>query len=159
MKKIVIFTAIIVVLFGGLAFVTTTQNKQKAEGNPYGKDNLDPATLNQLDDPNYQNQILPDELETKLENGETMTVYFYSPTCVHCQNTTPVIIPMVDEMGLDLKKFNLLEFEDGWKDYGIEYTPTLIHFENGKEVSRMVGYNPDHNEYKKWFEGAMASSK
>ncbi|MEH7381491.1 thioredoxin family protein [Bacillus sp. JJ1533] len=159
MKKIIIFTAIIVVLFGALAYVSTTQNKQKAEGNPYGKDKLDPATLAQLDDPNYGNQILPDELETKLKNGESMTVYFYSPTCSHCQNTTPVIVPMVDEMGLDLKKYNLLEFEEGWKDYGIEYTPTLIHFENGEEVSRLVGYHEDHNEFKTWFESAMASSK
>ncbi|MCC3355336.1 thioredoxin family protein [Bacillus sp. REN16] len=159
MKKIVIFTVVIVAIFGALAYVTTTQNKQKAEGNPFGKEKLDPATTAQLDDPNYQNQILPNELASKLENGESMTVYFYSPTCSHCQKTTPVIVPMVDEMGLDLKKFNLLEFEEGWKDYGIEYTPTLIHFENGEEVSRLVGYHPDHNEYKQWFEGAMASLK
>lgn len=159
MKKIILFTVIVVAIFGALAFVTTQQNKQQAEGNPYGKDTLDPATIKQLDDPNYGNQILPDELEKKLENGETMTVYFYSPTCVHCQNTTPVIVPMVDEMGLDLKKLNLLEFEDQWNKYGIESTPTLIHFENGKEVSRLVGYHPDHNQYKTWFESAMASSK
>ncbi|WP_077617069.1 thioredoxin family protein [Bacillus sinesaloumensis] len=159
MKKVIIFTVIIVAIFGALAFVTTQQNKQQAEGNPYGKKNLDPATIKQLDDPNYGNQILPDELETKLENGETMTVYFYSPTCPHCQETTPVIVPMVDDMGLDLKKYNLLEFEEGWNKYGIEYTPTLIHFENGEEVSRLVGYHPDHNEYKTWFESATASSK
>ncbi|WP_449539220.1 thioredoxin family protein [Ferdinandcohnia sp. Marseille-Q9671] len=159
MKKLIIFTVIIVAIFGALAYVTTTQNKQQAEGNPYGKDNLDPATIKQLDDPNYGNQILPDELESKLENGETMTVYFYSPTCVHCQNTTPVIVPMVDEMGLDLKKLNLLEFNDAWNKYGIDSTPTLIHFENGEEVSRLVGYHPDHNEYKTWFEGALASQE
>lgn len=159
MKKIIIFTAIVVVLFGGLAFVTTTQNKQKAEGNPFGKKTLEPATIKQLEDPNYGNQILPDELETKLENGETMTVYFYASDCVHCQNTTPVIVPMVEEMGLDLKKLNLLEFKDQWSKYGIDSTPTLIHFENGEEASRLVGYHPDHNDYKIWFEEAMASSK
>ncbi|MFD1780674.1 thioredoxin family protein [Fredinandcohnia salidurans] len=159
MKKVIIFTVIIVAIFGALAFVTTTQNKQQSEGNPYGKDKLDPATVKQLNDPNYGNQILPEELETKLENGETMTVYFYSPTCPHCQETTPVIVPMVDEMGLDLKKYNLLEFEEGWNKYGIESTPTLIHFENGEEVSRLVGYHPDHNEFKTFFEGALATSK
>ncbi len=149
----------IVALFGALAYVTTTQNKQKSEGNPFGKETLDPATTAQLGDPNYGNQILPDELETKLKNGETMTVYFYASNCVHCQNTTPVIVPMVDEMGLDLKKLNLLEFKDQWNKYGIESTPTLIHFENGEEVSRLVGYHPDHNDYKVWFEAALASSK
>ncbi|MEH7222748.1 thioredoxin family protein [Bacillus sp. JJ1566] len=159
MKKIIIFTVVIVALFGALAYVTTSQNKQKAEGNPFGKEKLEPATIAQLDDPNYGNQILPDELETKLKNGETMTVYFYAADCVHCQNTTPVIVPMVEEMGLDLKKLNLLEFKDQWNKYGIDSTPTLIHFENGEEVSRLVGYHPDHNDYKIWFETAMASSK
>ncbi|MFT4416865.1 thioredoxin family protein [Fredinandcohnia humi] len=159
MKKLIIFTVLIIALFAALAFITTSQNKQKAEGNPYGKDELDPATIDQLDDPNYGNQILPDELEEKLENGESVTVYFYSPTCPHCQNTTPVIIPMVIDMGIDLKKYNLLEFEEGWRDYGIEYTPTLIHFENGEEVSRLVGYHEDHDEFKTWFEGTQATEE
>ncbi|MFS0862413.1 thioredoxin family protein [Fredinandcohnia sp. 179-A 10B2 NHS] len=159
MKKLIIFTVIIVGLFGALAFITTSQNKQKVEGNPYGKDNLEQATIDQLDDENYGNQILPEELEEKLNNGESVTVYFYSPTCEWCKKTTPEIVPMTDEIGLDLKKYNLLEFEDGWNTYGIQSTPTLVHFENGEEVSRLVGYQEDPDSFKKWFEAALASSE
>lgn len=159
MKKIIIFTVIIIAIFGALAFVTTSANKDKVEGNPFGKDKLYQATIDQLDDPNYGNQILPKELEEKLEAEESLTVYFYASDCPHCQNTTPVIVPMTEEMGLDVKKFNLLEFKEGWNDYGIEATPTLIHFENGKEVSRLVGYKENHEEFRSWFQAVLDSQK
>ncbi|KKI91517.1 thioredoxin [Bacillus sp. SA1-12] len=143
MKKIIIFGAVILILFGTLAFITTYQNKQKAEGNVYGKDNLDPATIDQLDDPNYQNIILPEELESKLENKEETIVYYFSPTCTHCQATTPVLMPVAEELGVEINQFNLLEFEDGWTQYSINATPTLVHYKDGKEVARSEGSNTE----------------
>ncbi|MFD2216135.1 MULTISPECIES: thioredoxin family protein [Bacillaceae] len=143
MKKILIFGAVILILFGGLAFVTTYQNNQKAEGNVYGKSDLDPATIDQLDDPNYQNIILPDELEKKLENKEDTVVYFFSPLCEHCKATTPVLMPIADEVGVEINQLNLLEFEDAWQQYNITGTPTLVHYQDGKEVARSEGSNTE----------------
>ncbi|WP_347552680.1 thioredoxin family protein [Pseudalkalibacillus hwajinpoensis] len=151
MKKAIIFLGIIVVLFGALAFITNLSNSEKAEGNPYGKDSLDPATVDQLDDPLYQNQILPDELDQALSDGEDAFVYFYRPTCIHCKNTSPILVPLAEDMGIDLKKFNLLEFENGWGDYGIESTPTLVRFKDGKEVDRIVGTQSEA-KFKQWIE-------
>jgi thioredoxin-like negative regulator of GroEL len=151
LKKVALFLGVVIVLFAGLAFMTNYQQQQKTEGNPFKKENLHPATIKQLDDPNYQNIILPDELEKKLKNGESLTVYFYSPTCTHCQKTSPIIVPMAKEMGIDMPLFNLLEFEQGWKDYHIEATPTVIHYENGKETSRIEG-SQDPEVFRKWFE-------
>ncbi|MDL4842772.1 thioredoxin family protein [Aquibacillus rhizosphaerae] len=142
-KKMILFTLVIVLIIGALIFVINSKNNDKLEGNPYGKDNLDQATIDQLDNENYQNQILPDELEDKLANNEDVTVYFYSPTCVYCRNTTPIVVPLAEEMGIDLKKLNLLEFKV--PEYSIESTPTLIHFEDGEEVSRIVGQHPKEN--------------
>ncbi|MBM7604319.1 thiol-disulfide isomerase/thioredoxin [Metabacillus crassostreae] len=139
MKKILLFGAVILILFGGLAFVTTYQNKQKAEGNVYGKANLDSATIAQLDDPNYQNIILPDQLETKLENKEDTIVYFFSPRCEHCVATTPVLMPIAEDVGVEINQLNLLEFEDAWNEYKITGTPTLVHYQDGKEVDRVEG--------------------
>ena len=139
MKKMIIFLVIIIALFAAIAFITNTQNKQKAEGNPYNKKNLEQSTIDQLNDPNYQNLILPDELAEALKNKEDKTVYFYSPECVHCQKTTPIVAPLAEEMGIDLVQYNLLEFEQGWDDYGIESTPTIVHYKNGKEEARIVG--------------------
>jgi thioredoxin-related protein len=47
-------------------------------------------------------------------------------------------------MGVDLKKMNLLEF-DKQQHYDIEGTPTIIHYENGKEVARIVGEHPEED--------------
>lgn len=140
-KKMIIFIVILVVLFAGLYFVVEYKNNQAVDdsGNPFGKSELHQATIDQLDDPNYKNQILPDELSEKLENGESLTVYFYSPDCIHCQRTTPILVPLTEELGIDVKKHNVLEFENAWATYGIEGTPTIIRFENGEEVARVSG--------------------
>ena len=100
-------------------------NNSKLEDNPYGTDNLKQSTIDLLDDENYQNIILPDALEEKIASGEGVVGYFFSPECSHCQNYTP--------------KLNVLEFENAWNTYNIEATPTMIYFENGQEVNRLVG--------------------
>lgn len=151
MKKIAVFLVIIVALFVILGVVTNMKKEEKAKGNPYGKDDLKSATVDQLDDPNYQNLILPAELENDLQEKEEMTVYFYSPTCVHCQKTTPVVAPLAEKMGIDLVQYNLLEFEQGWSDYGIKSTPTIVHYSNGQEKARLVGYH-EKSVFKEWFE-------
>ncbi|VEF48809.1 Thioredoxin domain-containing protein [Bacillus freudenreichii] len=151
MKKLIIFLVIIIALFAAIAGITKWQQSKKSEGNIYKKENLHPATIDLLDDPLYQNIILPEELEKKLNNKENVTVYFFSPTCPHCMKTTPELIPAAEKMGVDVYQFNLLEFEDGWNQYRIKYTPTLIHFKNGEEDARLVGGNPQ-NEIETWFE-------
>ncbi|RSD29208.1 thioredoxin family protein [Mesobacillus subterraneus] len=150
MKKVIIFLVIIIGLFAALFFLNKAQNEEKVEGNPYGKDTLHPETAKQLDDPNYQNIILPDELDKKIESGEASTVYFYSPTCPHCVRTTPIVSPLSKEMGVDLVQYNLLEFEQGWDDYGIESTPTIVQYKDGKEVDRIVGYQEEPT-FEAWF--------
>lgn len=151
MKKIIIFLAVIIVLFAAVGFLTKMQNEEKvSEENPYGKDTLHPETVGQLDDPNYQNLILPDDLESKLDNKEDVTVYFYSPTCSHCQRTTPVVAPLAKDMDINLVQFNLLEFEDGWDNYQITETPTIVQYKDGKEVNRITGYQ-EEGVFKDWF--------
>ncbi|GAE29821.1 thioredoxin family protein [Halalkalibacter hemicellulosilyticus] len=150
MKKVIIFFVIIIVLFGALAIVNHFSTSQKVEGNPFGKSSLNPATIEQLDDPNYQNIILPEELEASLDSEENMTIYFYQPTCPACVAVSPVIVPMADEMGIDMQLYNLVEFESGWSEYDISSTPTIVHFENGEEVGR-VGLLEDE-QYEMWFE-------
>ncbi|WP_079480689.1 thioredoxin family protein [Halobacillus salinus] len=141
-RNMIIFATILAALVVVLIVVVNYQNNEKTEGNPYGKSNLDQATIDQLDDPNYQNLIMPEELEEKMEAEEEVTVYFYSPTCIHCQRTTPIVVPMVDKLGVDLKKMNLLEFREQGAKYNIQSTPTIVHYENGEEVARIVGEQP-----------------
>ncbi|WP_026675492.1 thioredoxin family protein [Alkalihalobacterium bogoriense] len=143
MKKVIIFLSIIVVLSIGIILITNAANERQVAGNPFGKDKLHPETIKQLDNPNYQNIILPEQLENRLEEGGKTTVYFYSPTCPACVAMTPIIVPMANDYFVDLKMYNLLEFEQGWQQYGIQSTPTIIHFENGQPVQKLEGLPPE----------------
>ncbi|KZE36328.1 thioredoxin [Bhargavaea cecembensis] len=145
MKKLLIIGGAVIVVFAMIIFLTNQSNKSKLENSPYGDKKLDQATIDQLDDENYQNIILPDELEAKIESGEPVTAYFFSPTCQYCKEMTPRLMPIAEDMDVQIDQFNLLEYEDGFIQYQIEATPTLIHFEDGVEVERMVGAQPNEN--------------
>lgn len=145
MKKLLIIGGAIVAVFILLIVLTNMSNDKKLADNPYGTENLKQETIDQLDDENYQNIILPDDLKAKIESGEPVTAYFFSPTCPHCKAMTPVLMPVVEEMDVDVVQYNVYEFDQGWDDYRIEATPTMIYFEDGQEVSRMVGNQPKEN--------------
>lgn len=144
MKKLLIIGGAIIVLFAAIIMLTQMSNNSKLQQhNPYGTNDLQQATIDQLDDPNYQNIILPDDLTAKIESGEPVTVYLFSPLCEHCKNMTPKLMPLAKDMNIQIDQLNVLEFEDAWNTYTIEATPTLIHFKNGKEVNRLVGDAPE----------------
>ncbi|WP_017185860.1 thioredoxin family protein [Alkalibacillus haloalkaliphilus] len=125
MKKLLIFGGVIVVLFIALILL------------------VDASSDDVTDDPLYDNEVTPSELETTLEEEEQVTVYFHSPECQYCLETTPVLVPLAEDMDVDLVLYNLLEYEQGWHNYGIDSTPTVVHFENGEEVNRIVGAAPE----------------
>lgn len=135
-KKLLLFGVIIVVLFGALFII----NKQDAN-NVYGKPSaqLNPATKKLLKDPNYQNIILPDALDKLAASTEGGIVYFFASDCHYCKETTPLLMPIADELGANIEQFNLREYTDYFNKYGIQYTPTLIYFQGGQEADRIVG--------------------
>ncbi|MFS0671944.1 thioredoxin family protein [Ornithinibacillus sp. 179-J 7C1 HS] len=151
-KKMLIIIGAVVVLFFALYFVIDYKNdKALDENNPYGKKDLHQATIDQLNNPDYQNQILPDELIEKVENGEAVTVYYYSPICSYCKATTPYLVPLAENMGVEMVKMNLLEFAPEVSQFGIQSTPTLVHYEDGKEVVRLEGQQ-EESVYEQFFE-------
>ncbi len=110
-----------------------------AHENPYNKNDLHQATIDLLEDENYRNQILPEELNSRLKNEESIFIYFYSPTCSYCMELSPRLVPLAVDLNIDLKLLNLLEFEEAWEEYEIESTPTIAYFENGKPIATLKG--------------------
>lgn len=145
MKKLLIIAGIVVIVFVGIILLTNQANDEKLANNPYDTEDLNQATIDQLDDENYQNIVLPADLEKEIASGEPTTVYFYSPLCSYCQQTTPILMPVAQDMDVDVLQYNLLEYEEEATPYQIEATPTLVHYEDGKEVSRWVGAQPKEN--------------
>ncbi|OUB60996.1 thioredoxin family protein [Bacillus thuringiensis] len=148
MKKIIITFLFILICFLGVYFLVTFNND---DNNPYQKKDIHAETRKQLKDSFYQNIILPKQLDEEITTSKNITVYFYSPTCEHCKKVTPIVTPITQKIGVELKQFNLLEYEEGWEKYHIVGTPTIIHFSNGKEKDRIMGMN-SKNEFKQWFE-------
>ncbi|MFJ3388454.1 MULTISPECIES: thioredoxin family protein [unclassified Lysinibacillus] len=147
MKKLLIIGSVIVLLFAVIIVLTNVSNKSKvtSANNPYGDKELKQETIDQLDDKNYQNIMLPDELEKKIKAGEDVNAYFFSPTCVHCKAFTPKLMPMAKKLGVDIAQLNVWEYQDLWDKYHINATPTFIRFEGGKEVQRFEGALSDED--------------
>lgn len=144
MKKLGIIGGIIVLLFIGIIVLTNLSNEDKLKDNPYGTDNLQQPTIDLLDDKNYQNIILPGALQEKIATGEPVFAYLFSPTCEHCKNMTPKLMEVAKELDLQIDQLNVLEYGDGWQEYNIKATPTLLYFNGGAEVQRLVGdYDKD----------------
>lgn len=140
-NRMLIILGSIVVLFVALYVVVDYKNKQAIDkaGNPYGKSNLKQATIDILDDPMYENQIVPDALDEKLANKEDVVVYYFSPTCVYCQQVTPILVPLAEELGVDIQQLNLYEFAEEKIKHGIKSTPTLVYYKDGEEAERFTG--------------------
>lgn len=145
MKKLAIFGGVIVAAFALIIILTNMSNSEKLANNPYDTDNLEQSTIDLLDDENYQNIILPDELAEKIQSGEPTTVYFFSPVCQFCKEMTPRLMPLADQEEVEIVQYNVLEYDQAWQDFAIDSTPTLIHFENGQEEMRAVGAMPEED--------------
>ncbi|WP_431027937.1 thioredoxin family protein [Lysinibacillus sp. LZ02] len=151
MKKLGIIGAVVVLLFGAMLVLQSQSNSNKLKNNPYGTDNLQQSTIDLLDDENYQNIILPEDLQKKIESGKGVFAYFFSPLCGYCKQFTPKLMAAAKEDDVQIDQLNVLEFENAWTTYKLEGTPTLIYFENGEEVTRLYG---DHSaeEARQFFE-------
>ena len=139
MKKLAIIGAIVVGLFAIIIVLTTMSNNSKLANNPYDTDDLNQATIDLLDDKNYQNIILPKALEEKIESGEKTIAYMFSPLCSYCKNFTPKLMTVAADLDLQVDQLNVLEYDHAWDDYNLKGTPTLIYFEHGVEVVRISG--------------------
>lgn len=145
MKKLLVIGGIIVAIFILIAVLSNKSDQAKLKDNPYGTDKLKQSTINLIGNENYNNIILPDELAKKVKSGDPVTAYFFSPECSYCIEMTPVLMPIAKEMDVSVYQYNLLEFNTQASSYGIQSTPTLVHFKDGKEVGRMVGSQPPVN--------------
>lgn len=163
-RKMYIIPLVVGLLVGGFFYISGVAQEKTIEQqekelkkrveeayNPYGDKELHPETQKQLKDKNYQNVITDVQLSEKIQSGESVFVYFYSATCGYCISATPKVMQSAKELGISVHQLNVLEYDTAWKTFGIEGTPTLIHYKEGKETFRLLG-EYEKNEYKKWFE-------
>ncbi|MFQ6177965.1 thioredoxin family protein [Bacillus paranthracis] len=135
MKKMLIFGGIIIVLFAAI-FAVTQMEKKNASTDEKGY---------------YSNKISLEDLNKNIEDKKEQTIYFYQTSCVHCQKISPIVVPLAKDLNVDMKVIDIENLNEPWDKYDIKGTPTIIHFKDGKEVSRISG-EQSKEKFKEWFE-------
>ena len=96
------------------------------------------TTLVELTESNFQEEVLNAE-------GKVL-VDFWAPWCGPCKMQTP-ILERLSQNGINAKiaKLNTDMNLSIARKYGISSIPTLILFENGEEIDRMIGVQPEES--------------
>ncbi len=95
------------------------------------------STVTILNNDNFEAEVLKAE-------GKVL-VDFWAPWCGPCKMQGPILDKVAQAEGLKGKvcKLNTDENNEISQKFNISSIPTLILFEDGKEVERMVGIQPE----------------
>lgn len=76
--------------------------------------------------------------------NKPVLVDFWAPWCMPCKMVSPILDEIAEERqgALTVAKVNLDENPALASQYGVMSIPTVIRFQDGQEVSRVVGAMP-----------------
>jgi len=81
-----------------------------------------------------------------IQSDGKVLVDFWAPWCGSCKMQTPILERLVTDGEIKAKilKLNADENTEVAQKYNITSMPTLILFENGKEIERHIGVMPEN---------------
>ena len=87
-----------------------------------------------------------------LEDNTILIVDFWADWCGPCKKIAPILDEISQEYGIEIGKVHVDQEIDLASKYEISSIPTLVVFENGIPVKKLVGAHPKHKLIKE-FEG------
>lgn len=96
------------------------------------------ANLTEINNNNFKTEVLD-------AKGKVL-VDFWAPWCGPCRMQSPILEKLTQsgEIKAKIVKVNTDENQEIAGKYSIQSIPTLILFEDGKEVERMIGTQPEN---------------
>ena len=96
------------------------------------------GTLNETGTESFENDVLK-------ATGKVL-VDFWAPWCGPCRMQTPILekLAAASDIKAKIYKVNTDEHPSIAQKYGIVSIPTLILFNNGQEIERYVGVQPEN---------------
>lgn len=96
-----------------------------------GGEKLQPISIN---DENFKSEILESKVPVLLD--------VWGPSCAPCQKLAPIIVDIATDYGGRLKvaEMNAAVSPRTMGRLGIRGTPTVVYFDRGREVDRVVGF-------------------
>jgi thioredoxin 1 len=95
-------------------------------------------------------------LKETLSKNEFVLVDFWSPMCAPCEAVSPIAENICKETGVMLAKMNVAKNYKTAMRYSIMSTPTILLFQDGKEVDRRIG-SQSYSALKEMVETALDS--
>jgi thioredoxin len=85
-----------------------------------------------------------DNFDTIINQEAPVVVDFWAAWCVPCRMISPILEEVAEERagGVVIAKLNVDENPKSASRFGVMSIPTLIRFDRGREVSRVVGALP-----------------
>ncbi len=107
-------------------------------------------TVTTINDDDFQNYVV--------EADKPVVVDFWAPWCGPCRMVSPIVEELSVEYGDKVRfaKMNTDENEVTTSTFGIFSIPTLIIFNGGREVNRLVGFAPKE-QLKRQIDRSLAS--
>jgi len=85
--------------------------------------------------------VLTDQNFTQSIQNKTVLVDFWAEWCMPCKVMAPILNDLSAELpeGKFIGKIDIEKYPKMSQKYGIRGIPTLVLFQNGKEIDRFVG--------------------
>ncbi len=80
-----------------------------------------------------------DDFTQEIAEGKTL-VEFYSDSCVPCKRMSPLLAQLDEDGVIPVYKVNIVHSRSLAVEHEVQSTPTLIVFENGRELARNHGF-------------------
>ena len=88
-------------------------------------------------------KVSKENFETEvLKTDKVVLVDFYATWCGPCKMLGPVFEEVANSSDIQCVKVDIDNHEELCREYGVMSVPTLILFEDGKEIKRNIGFIP-----------------